>query len=112
MFEGPYARLLTLLKREAALLRQGDIDQAAKLGDSKERLLAALKPAMLSTDQIAVMRGLADHNQRLVDAAGRGIRAAQTRLRTLRRGVSVNTYAANGTRELIRQPESTMQKRA
>lgn len=112
MFDRPFTRLVALLNRECALLKDGDIVGAAALTDAKERLLVALAAKELRAGEADRLRHLAERNQALVQAAGRGIEAARDRLEAIRRGADIHAYAANGTREMIRKPVMTLQKRA
>ena len=85
----------SLLDRIRDLLRSG---QLALLSDMETRLIQ-LEPALETADapRLAVILAKAERNQRLLRAAGRGVRSAQRRLTEIARALEgLSTYDHKG----------------
>ncbi|MBJ3763164.1 hypothetical protein ILP92_10450 [Maribius pontilimi] len=104
--------LLKLLDRERDFLIAGDVANAARLGDLKARLLGKIETGPADPEQISTIKRAAARNRLLIEAAERGVKSAHARLRALRDGVGVNVYSAQGQRQMITKPKTTLQKRA
>jgi len=88
-----------LLDRERAAVLDGDLEVLRRLVARKERLTSALSKAAPEAAAVARLRDKADRNRVLLEAAGRGIRAAGARLQALRRGPGdFQTYDRSGQR--------------
>ena len=105
-------KLLRVLDKERSMLVSGDLKGAAALSESKERLIDRTFAEILQPDQAAALRAAAERNRHLVEAARFGFEAAHEKLRALRNGVGVNTYSAQGQRQMIERTSGTLQKRA
>lgn len=105
-------QLLALMARERDFLMAGDVANAARLGERKVRLLEKIETAGADPHQVSSIKSAAARNQLLIEAAERGVKAAHARLRALRDGVGVNIYSAQGQRQMITKPKTTLQKRA
>ncbi len=112
MLDWHLTKLMKLLERERAHLLRGDLAAAAELSDGKERLLEKLDISGLDAPRLRRLTTSASRNERLIAAAREGVSAARQRLQQIRQGPGVRTYMANGTRETIRPPQTSLHKRA
>jgi flagellar biosynthesis/type III secretory pathway chaperone len=114
----PAAGLLALLADERRALLSGDLAALPDLVAAKERLVplieagtgegAATDPARLSR-----LREAALANQDLLEAALRGVRAAQTRLAAARgNGPALSTYDARGAAAPLGADRPAVERRA
>jgi hypothetical protein len=87
-----------LLDLTADALRRGDL---AALPDLTQAILAQADTPPRDQATADRLRAKADRNTRLLQAAGRGVRAARTRLGDITTGPVLTTYDAHGRRESL-----------
>jgi len=105
--------LADLLRQEKAALLAGDIDKLADLSAEIERCLHGTAAQGPSETTLRSLRASAAENERLLDAARRGLEAAMNRLkecRTVAQGLT--TYGADGALSLIEDTAPTVERRA
>ncbi len=110
-------RIEELLHVERHLIREGSFDQLAKLAVTKESLMQELgaheKNAELTHAPLARIRVMAERNQSLINAALKGIRAAQKRLEMIQRASSsMNSYDRLGKTRAIGSAFPSVERRA
>lgn len=100
-----------LLRIERQVLLQGAIAELGEMADRKQFLLQRLRG--VETDRLAPLLRLAEENQRLIGAALRGIRAAQSRLSQIRRAIGgVGSYDKEGRARSIGSSHNSLERRA
>ena len=89
--------LETLLDQAAKALIAGNLTELARLAPQIESVDVRV------TDRVTAerLRGKAERNARLLDAAMRGLKAARHRVSEIRRGPTLSTYDARGQKALI-----------
>jgi flagellar biosynthesis/type III secretory pathway chaperone len=110
----PTAALRRLLKDERLALLSGDLAALPALIADKERLLGALGGGS-APDATALerLRYAAVGNQRLLEAALRGVSTARARLETVRSGgPALSTYNARGQSETHGTARPNVERRA
>lgn len=105
------ARLIDQLRLERDVIRNGEFSALPELVARKEALLEALKgtPArrLLAAQEMAL------ENQRLLDAALKGVRAVQTRLAAIRQASkSYTSYDRLGRAQTISPEGGSVVRRA
>jgi flagellar biosynthesis/type III secretory pathway chaperone len=110
----PIAALGRLLKDERKALLSGDLAALPALIADKERLLDALADVPLpNAPALERLRNAAKGNQRLLDAALKGVRTARARLETARSGgPALSTYNARGQAESHGTGQPSVERRA
>ncbi|MBL8561071.1 MAG: hypothetical protein JNN06_02220 [Gemmobacter sp.] len=106
----PVDEIETLLDQIGEALKQG---QLAALSGFEDRL-ALLEPALAEADQDRLIGILAkaERNQRLLRAAGRGVRSAQRRLTEIARSLQgLSTYDRKGRLQARGDGMSLLSKR-
>lgn len=108
------ARLDDLLAREAEALRTGQLVSLGDLLPEKESLLALLPDQVdLPERRIRDLRLAARRNGALLQAALKGLQAAQARLDQMRgRGAPLRTYGQDGQRQTIGPQRGALNLRA
>ena len=104
-----------LLDAERQALVSGDIDELARLHDTKEELVSKLNALdSLEAGNLQGVRNKMSRNQDLLGSAMAGIRAVADRMAELRRvRQSLATYDRDGKRHQIATPtEQKLEKRA
>lgn len=89
--------LETLLDLAAAALIGGDFQALAKLTPQIESLTTVRSDRRMTES----LQAKAQRNARLLDAATRGVKAAQQRVTEVARGPTLTTYDARGKKEAI-----------
>ncbi|WP_149587184.1 hypothetical protein [Tabrizicola flagellatus] len=90
-------RLDSLLDAVAAALTAGDFVTLSELAPQVEAISLAAEDARLAEPILAKAR----RNARLIEAAGRGVRAARLRLSEITQGRELTTYNARGQKAQI-----------
>ena len=94
--------LAELLDTEHRAAREGKFDILERLAPEKDRLMQALAGAGADIVSLERLRQKADHNRLMLEAMGRGVRAAQARLQAQRGAVAtLGTYTAAGERQTL-----------
>jgi hypothetical protein len=88
----------SLLDQTADALRRGDLHALTELSQAIQAQ-ADTQPRDRATAER--LRAKADRNVRLLQAAGRGVRAARARLGDIATGPVLTTYDARGRRESV-----------
>lgn len=102
--------LVDLLRTERAAIRAGDFSDIVTMADRKEQLLAGLAGTPVA--ELEQARCLAIENQRLFEAAMKGVRAAQARLRAITQSAGgFTTYDRSGAARSIRRDGGEMEHR-
>ncbi|MXQ08186.1 hypothetical protein GQ651_10060 [Alphaproteobacteria bacterium GH1-50] len=83
-----------LLEEEQAILLAGRLSDLQGLSERKERLLRELSET--DGDALKALAFLAERNARLLEAAGRGVKAALHQMRDARGGGALRTYDQSG----------------
>jgi len=83
MVEKTAKRLLRLLETERGAITRGDFDALPQLGADKEDLFAALSKSPPSLEVVSRLTTETTRNQRLLEAAMQGMRAAAQTLETM-----------------------------
>lgn len=105
--------LADLFERERRAILAGRFDLLDRLGNEKERLFRAVERQRVGRSRLETLRRHARRNQDLLAAMERGVRAAVNRIATLNDGpVRLNTYGADGQRQVLGDPESALCRRA
>ena len=91
------------LEQERAALREGRLDLIARMASQRETLMQELRaaaveaPSRLDASMIAALRADAEVNQRLLIAAGQGIKSVIDRIAAIREAAGkLTTYGADG----------------
>ncbi len=110
----PITALWRLLKEERMALLSGDLPALPGLIARKERLLDDLRPGGApETAALDRLRKAAEDNQRLLEAALKGVRAARAHLETARSGgPPLSTYDAKGHAEIHGGARPSVERRA
>jgi flagellar biosynthesis/type III secretory pathway chaperone len=110
----PTTALWRLLKDERMALLSGDLSALPALVAGKERLLGSIEGgARPDAAALEMLRTAAVENQRLLDAALRGVTAARARLETARNGgPALSTYNAKGQAESHGAGRPSVERRA
>lgn len=98
-----------LLDRAHRALLTGDLASLAALGPQVEALAGS--PGRLDRAQAEVIRHKALRNAQLLQAAMRGLRAAQTRFADITAGPSLSIYDARGQRAALPAHPPTLGRR-
>lgn len=104
-----------ILDRERAALLSGQLDVVQRLALEKDALGAQANPAGFpAAAQVKRLKEKADGNQRLLDAALKGVRAVAQRLQSFgKERADLNTYGRDGARQSTGTPgRSSFEKRA
>ncbi|KEO54239.1 hypothetical protein TP2_04770 [Thioclava pacifica DSM 10166] len=102
---------MNILRVEREAIRAADLGALTGLADQKQRALARLENP--SSEQLLALRQMATENERLLAAALQGVRAAQTRLKTIMIAArGFDSYDASGRRAPIRRDGSAFERRA
>ena len=88
--------LIRLLEKERALLRGGNLAEAAALLPRKVELAEKLEHDGATPEVLVDLRAAAERNMPLLEAARKGARSAQKVVRALAGGVRTQTYSAAG----------------
>lgn len=105
------AELKTLLNHERDVIRAADFAQLAPLVQRKQELITALSGTPASA--LSGIRKEAERNQRLLEAALRGVGNARARLQQIREGARGFTgYDRHGQARQISRGEGTVEVRA
>lgn len=88
-----------LLDQTRDALLAGDISALARLGPLVEA--QADTPPHLDAEAASRLRHKAERNARLLQAAGRGLRAARDRLADIAAGPTLTTYDARGRKAAL-----------
>ncbi len=91
-----------LLDRTHAAVLSGNLAELSVIGPEVEAIVLAMP--QLDRATAARLRQKAERNASLLQAAGRGVRAAQTRLREIMAGPTLTTYDARGQKAAIATP--------
>lgn len=105
------AQLIDLLRLERDVIRNGDFAALPDLVERKEGQLQALQgtPAR----RLTTAREMALENQRLLDAALKGVRSVQARLAAIRQGArSYTSYDRDGRATTISPGGGSVERRA
>ncbi len=105
------AGLVDLLRIERDVIRTGDFSALPDLVQRKEGLMAMLEgtPAR----RLVAAQEMALENQRLLDAALRGVRSVQARLAAIRQASkSYTSYDRDGKARTINPEAGTVERRA
>ncbi len=106
-------QLRELLDQEYDCLTCGRLDQLGMILNSKQKLFDDLRGARPAADLLAEIRRKAERNQHLIEAAGRGIRAAIDRLEKLSKAdTDLVTYDQGGRLQGAATPKGTTRRRA
>lgn len=103
------ASLDDLLDQTRDALVIGNLEALAKLAPQVEALAGNLP--QIDRQTADRLRRKADRNARLLQAASRGVRAAQQRLSEISAGASLVTYDARGRRETLSGSSIQMPRR-
>ena len=98
-----------LLDQTRTALMAGDLAGLAVLAERTERLPVALPRTDPATAER--LRGKAERNARLLQAAARGIRAARQRITEIGNAPVLSTYDNRGRRELVAAPSAAVPRR-
>lgn len=110
-----YEASMALLAAEKLALQAGDFHQLEALYEQKHELLKRIESRSdeLSRAQLDRMAQNARENDRLLDAAQRGLRAVARRLSETRRAADhLDTYTDAGKREDLAPAKTSFEKRA
>lgn len=107
-------RFRLVVAEERELILSGRIAELPALASRKEACLSVcLKASRRSATELAAIRRDLVANQFLLDAAAKGIRAAQTRIAEIRAvGTSLSAYNARGENVRHGQGTHTLERRA
>lgn len=106
-------RFEDLLERERAAILEGNFDFLKRAVAEKERLASALGAAGENVSRLRRLREKAEGNRLLLEAAGRGIRAAAERLAGLHGPApSLSTYDSSGRRQTLETTSGKLESRA
>ncbi|WP_143081683.1 hypothetical protein [Thioclava dalianensis] len=105
---------MDLLRVERDAIRAGEFNALTELAAQKESLIeqvAALEP--LDPQALEALRAIAAENQRLLEAALKGVRSAQRRLRAVINAANgFNAYDRSGQVKPIRKDDGSLEFRA
>ena len=109
--------LRRLLTEEQAALQGGALTRLPQVAQHKAALvdrLARSAPQVAARDRpaLADVLRLARRNSDLFDAALAGLRDAQTLLAQIRQPPALETYARDGSRQVLEQPARNLERRA
>lgn len=110
-------RIESLLQVERHMIKDGNFGALASLAATKDGLMRELLEAPqvkpLSPEIFARVRAMAERNQQLIQAALKGIRAAQKRLDHIQRASkSLQSYDRLGRHKTIGASTSSIERRA
>lgn len=104
-------RLVDLLRLEREVIRQGDFDSLPGLAESKASVMGELAGTPMK--KLVAAQQMALENQRYLNAALKGVQAAQSRLQViLKAAQGFNSYDQNGRARAISQGSGTVERRA
>jgi len=104
-------RLIDVLRLERDVIRNGDFEQLAALAERKLGVMASLEgtPAR----RLVLAQEMALENQRHLNAALKGVHAAQKRLQLiLKSAQGFNSYDDRGRARAIKSNEGSVERRA
>lgn len=105
-------RALRLFEEERAALRAGRIKEVAGLANQKAEVAEQLAAMRLSKDDIRKLRDKATENARLLQAAIKGVKDAQTRLAALRDAAGgLQVYDAGGEQQYLRPTGASLEQK-
>jgi len=110
-----YDRAMALMDAERAALKSADFELLESLYEQKHELLKQIeaRAAELSHAQLEALSTRARGNDRLLDAAQRGLRAVARRLSETRRAADhLDTYTDDGKRKDLGPVRSSFERRA
>lgn len=108
-----FDRLEDLLDRERNAVLKGDFAELETMFAEKELLLAAVLRQPSHSERLQVLKDKTTQNQKLLNAAGRGIRAVSNFLKTLTQtDIALKTYDQCGHRESNSKDDSSLERRA
>ncbi|MDF2141894.1 hypothetical protein [Paenirhodobacter sp. CAU 1674] len=103
--------LMDLLRAERHAITHGEFEAILQTARRKESLMAALADA--PDAELGKIREMAHENQRLLNAALKGIRAAQRRLKIIMgASKSFNSYDGQGRARTINPDTGSVERRA
>ncbi|MDD8022007.1 MAG: hypothetical protein PHX82_02705 [Paracoccaceae bacterium] len=103
--------LIDLLRLERHAIINGEFEAVIDIATRKEALITALTGA--PEPQLGKIREVAHENQRLLNAALKGVRAAQQRLkRIMDASKSFNSYDGRGRARTINPDTGSVERRA
>ncbi|MBD3785498.1 MAG: hypothetical protein IE922_00825 [Sphingomonadales bacterium] len=104
-------RLVDLLRLEREAIRQGEFDSLTDLAERKAAAMSALAGTPMK--KLMTAQQMALENQRYLNAALKGVKAAQTRLQIiLKAAQGFNSYDHTGRARAISQDSGTVERRA
>ncbi|WP_289042872.1 hypothetical protein [uncultured Aliiroseovarius sp.] len=111
--DSPIQALERLLMRERDLILAGEVAKLGRLEAQKDRLLCTLKTTADDGPALDRLRQIADHNQNLLTATARGIRAVMQRLDALRSGqTELRTYTQAGQAHDLGERQPRLERKA
>jgi hypothetical protein len=106
-------RFEDLLEKERRAILEGNLDFLERAVAEKERLARALGAAGVDVSRLRRLREKLQRNRLLLEAAGRGIRAAAQRLAGLHGPApELSTYDSSGRRRAFEAPSGKLESRA
>ncbi|MBD3801851.1 MAG: hypothetical protein IE919_01280 [Thioclava sp.] len=107
----PVHALMDILRVEREAIRAADLGALTGLADRKQNALARLDAP--PAEALHELRRMAIENERLLAAALQGVRAAQSRLKTIMVSArGYDSYDASGNKTAIRRDGSAFERRA
>lgn len=105
--------LANLLERERSAVLKADFEALRDIGVEKSRLIAAVEKQVADPEKLLMLRQKLQHNQHLLEAAGKGIRAAADLLDAhSRHRDPLQTYDQSGQRQKSKTGPATFERRA
>ena len=113
MPDDPLVRLHRIVSDERQAFLSGDYAALAGIADEKERLLNDLQDRRPSRKSLQDLRKTMEHNQRLAEAALKGVQAAQARIGALLQvQAGLTTYDPDGKVALRATEATTVERKA
>ncbi len=100
-----------LLARERSAIREGRYDVLPNMIDEKAQLFIKLAGETCDEKTLTKLKGMADHNRTLLEAAQRGFGAALRQIGTARSAASPQTYGPKGERDRLGPGTKQVEKR-
>lgn len=101
-----------LLLRERGFLKRRQYDELGRLTKEKGRLIAQIKN-LRNDVSLTRIRTLAAHNSAILDAAGRGFKAAARQISEIKDGIEgQSTYSESGVRRTLANPSGDFEHKA
>ncbi|MBS8226150.1 flagellar export chaperone FlgN [Vannielia litorea] len=110
-----YERAQSLIQDERAALKSGDFNRLEALYEEKHELLKQIEAQAdtLTRSQLEALSASSRGNERLLDAAQRGLRAVARRLSETRRAAEhLDTYTDEGKRKDLGPVRTSFERRA